>query len=305
MNTQSSAKVAVIGECMLEMSRTHDQLYKLGFAGDTYNVAVYLKRALRDSNVEVQYVTGLGNDVYSQQMVEAWQREGIDSQLVRDFPGKLPGLYTIETDANGERYLYYYRSSAAVRNLFSGDEGLVLAEKLLQFNYLFLSGITLAILHADSRAVLIETLKKAHEQGCVICFDSNYRERLWESAETAKHTITAILPYVDLGFPSFNDAQALFQDATPEVTAKRWYQAGVKQVVVKQGEKGYGLCDESGYQYVEVASVKQVDTTAAGDSFDGTLLASLINGDDFILAAQRAAKVAAVVVAHKGAIVNL
>ena len=223
---------------------------------------------------------------------------------MRNFPDKLPGLYTIETDVNGERYFYYYRSSAAVRHLFSGEEGLLLAEKLLQYDYLFLSGITLAVLHPESRAVLIKTLKKAHEKGCVICFDSNYRERLWESVAVAQQTVTDVLAYVSLGFPSFNDAQALFQDSTPEMTAKRWYHAGVKQVVVKLGKKGYGLCDANGYSLVEVMAVKQIDMTAAGDSFDGTLLAALINGDDLVQAAAQAAKVAAKVVAHKGAIIS-
>ncbi|MCH9643660.1 MAG: sugar kinase [Gammaproteobacteria bacterium] len=303
-NSESNTNIAVIGECMLEMSCAHDNHYRLSFAGDTYNVAVYLKRALRIATASVEYVTALGNDLYSQQMIEMWHSEGIESHLVRHFADKLPGLYTIETDASGERQFYYYRSSAAVRDLFAGDDGSGLAEKLLGFKYLFLSAITLAVLHSESRRVLIEVLREAHKRGCIIVFDSNYRQRLWESEDQARSVIDEVLPFVSLGFPSFNDAQALFSDKTPEQTAQRWRQAGVKQVAVKLGEKGYGLCDDSGYEFVAVTPVKQIDTTAAGDSFDGTLLASLINGDDFKVAAAKAAAIAAKVVAHKGAIIQ-
>ena len=53
-----------------------------------------------------------------------------------------------------------------------------------------------------------------------------------------------------------------------------------------------------------VTAVTQVDTTAAGDSFDGVFLASLINGDDIARAASKAARAAAIVVGHKGAIID-
>jgi 2-dehydro-3-deoxygluconokinase len=304
MKQQRCAKIAVIGECMLEMSAAHDSYYKLAFAGDTYNVAVYLKRALRLSNVVVEYVTALGHDVYSQQMVHAWQEEGIGSSLVRHLTGKLPGLYTIETDQHGERSFYYYRSSAAVRDLFLGEGGMQLAQQLLEYDYLFLSGITLAVMHPEGRELLIDTIKKAYKKGCMICFDSNYRSSLWSSVNTARTVISELLPYVHLGLPSFNDANALFGDETPEKTYQRWHDGGVGQVIVKMGEAGYGIGDKDGYRHIPVSPVKQVDTTAAGDAFDGALLAAIMNGDDLSSAAAFAAKVAAVVVAHKGAIVD-
>ena len=226
MDRNQDLKVAIIGECMLEMSAAHDHYYQLAFAGDTYNVAVYMKRQLNDHGVRVEYVTALGDDSYSQQMVAVWQQEGIDSHHVRHMKDKLPGLYTIETDQHGERQFYYYRSSAAVKDLFVGDEGQRLSQTLINYDYIFFSGITLAVLNPSSRDILISTIKKAHQAGCIVCFDNNYRQRLWESKAQAQAVITEILPYVSIGLPSFSDAQELFGDTSAKATYDRWYAAG-------------------------------------------------------------------------------
>ena len=109
-------RVAAIGECMIELRHTGAQTLKLGFGGDTLNTAVYLARAGRDADIRVDYVTALGDDPYSQGMVDAWRGESVGTDLVARLPGRLPGLYIIRTDERGERSFTYFRSAAAARS---------------------------------------------------------------------------------------------------------------------------------------------------------------------------------------------
>ena len=107
-------RVACIGECMIELkqaSRAGSGLYSRGFGGDTLNTAVYLARL----GVAVDYVTALGDDPLSAEMIAGWQAEGVGTAKVARLPGKLPGLYLIMTDAKGERRFFHWRESAAAR----------------------------------------------------------------------------------------------------------------------------------------------------------------------------------------------
>ena len=73
-------KVAVIGECMVELvSKQGDTLHK-GFAGDTYNTAIYLNRCA--ANVSVSYLTALGDDFLSSELLARMSEEGINSEYV-------------------------------------------------------------------------------------------------------------------------------------------------------------------------------------------------------------------------------
>ena len=107
-------RVACLGECMMELTERADGHLARRFGGDTLNTAVYLSRL----GVAAGYVTALGTDPFSDEMVAAWQDEGIDTGAVLRVPGTLPGLYLIQTDPAGERRFHYWRDSAPVRRLF-------------------------------------------------------------------------------------------------------------------------------------------------------------------------------------------
>ena len=102
-------KVACIGECMVEFRQVPRGLYSRAFGGDTLNTAVYLARL----DVNVDYLTALGDDALSDEMIAAWNAESIGTRRVARLPGKLPGLYMIQTDANGERQFFHWRSPLA------------------------------------------------------------------------------------------------------------------------------------------------------------------------------------------------
>ena len=297
--------IAVIGEAMLELSHQNASLLSLAFAGDTLNFAIYLRRLLHDQAFDLHYVTALGQDIYSDNMLENWRKEGLNTDLIRRIENKLPGLYLIRTDEKGERTFYFYRSASAARELFKGDI-VNLSQNLLAMDYLYLSGITLAILDEASRECLWNILKAAKQAGAQIIFDSNYRAALWSSPQSAKEAIQQILQFVDIALPTFIDDQLVFGDSTPEVCAQRLLKSGVTEVVVKCGAEPALVANINQQQRVPACVTnKVIDTTGAGDSFNSAYLAARLLGIEPIKAALWGHALAAKVIAQPGAIIPL
>lgn len=142
-------KIAVIGECMIELSQKGADVQR-GFGGDTLNTSVYIARQVDSAALAVHYVTALGTDSFSQQMLEAWQHENVDTSLTQRMENRLPGLYYIETDDTGERTFYYWRNEAAAKFWLESEQSAAICEALATFDYLYLSGISLAILSPTS-----------------------------------------------------------------------------------------------------------------------------------------------------------
>src|SRR3989338_5314456 len=180
---------AAIGECMLELRHQDSHHLILGFAGDTYNALVYFTRSCINYPLTSHYITAVGDDPYSDMMLAAFQQEKINTTLVQRLAKQLPGLYFIQTDVQGERRFYYYRQQAAARQLFNEEISKQLNQSLCEFDYLFLSGISLAILDPANRQRLYENLSFAKQHGARICFDTNYRARLWPDIATAQQAM--------------------------------------------------------------------------------------------------------------------
>jgi 2-dehydro-3-deoxygluconokinase len=295
-------RVASIGECMVELTlpRAEDGAPRVGFAGDTLNAAVYLKRSAPE--VDVAYVTALGTDPLSQRMLRFFASEDIDTALVELRDDRVPGLYAISVDAQGERSFTYWRDSAAARTLFLPPAE-VMPDRLEGFDLVYLSGITLAILAPAARDALRDYLTGFRARGGRVAFDSNYRPRLWPDVETARRDIGAFWAITDVALPSVDDEIALWGDAgVPEVLA-RFAAAGIGRGALKRGAEGplpIGRVDALP-DFPPAARV--VDTTAAGDSFNGAYLAALLRGapEAACLAAGHA--MASEVIGHPGAII--
>ena len=283
-------QIAVIGECMVELRRAGQGLLAQGFGGDTLNTALYLAR-LGSQALAVHYVTALGQDGFSSQMLAAWQQEGIHTDWVQRLADKAPGLYLIDTAADGERSFTYWRSDAAARYWLAQPEGEAILAALGQCDLVYVSGISLAILPPASRQRLLEGLAAAHARGARIAFDNNYRPRLWQDKETAKEAYTAILRLADIALLTLDDEQALWGDEEVETCLARSQGFGVGEIVVKRGSEPCLVVTAA--QRIEIAALRLaaeqvIDTTAAGDSFSAGYLAARLQGADVTDAAAKA-----------------
>ena len=289
-----------VGECMIEMSGGEDGTYRLGYAGDTLNTAWYA-RARLPKDWDVDYVTALGDDLYSRQMRDFFNHNGIGTDRIPTIENRRPGLYLIH-QAQGDRHFTYWRGQSAARQLADDTDALNAA--LAGADIAYFSGISLAILNSRARGHLMKALHLARESGARIAFDPNERPVLWTSREVMASTITAGAILADIVLPTFPDEQALFGDASPEAVAERYLSAGAEEVVVKNGgEPAFVASRESQGWVAPRPGAKSVDPTGAGDSFNGAYLAARSEGATPLEAAEKAHALAAIVIGHKGALV--
>ena len=296
------SKIASIGECMLEISGAQSQpdLRRLGFGGDTLNTAIYLARL----GVPVDYVTALGDDPYSERMVEAWRGEQVGTGLVQRVAGRLPGLYMIEVDEHGERRFYYWRQQAPARDIFGNAQTDSLCQDLLRYEWLYLSGISLSLYGEAGRERLFDLLRQIRAQGGKVAFDSNYRPRAWSSVEVARREIRDQLALTDVVLSSLEDETGLHGASTAEQACDRIHGFGPATVVIKQGGEGCVVSIKGRKTVVPAVKVdKIVDATAAGDSFNAGFLAATLKGEEPMQAARLGHRCAAIVIGHHGAIV--
>ncbi|MGO1268437.1 MAG: PfkB family carbohydrate kinase, partial [Pseudomonas bubulae] len=156
-------RVALVGECMIEMRGLPGALFSQTFGGDTLNAAVYLSRLGAGNGIVADYVTAIGADAFSVAMRQLWRDEGVGDQHVRVIKDALPGLYFIQTDDQGERRFAYWRGEAAARRVFDGPEADDVLRALADYDYVYLSGISLAILTASGREHLMQALGQARQ----------------------------------------------------------------------------------------------------------------------------------------------
>jgi 2-dehydro-3-deoxygluconokinase len=296
-------KIAIIGECMIELFDQGNGSFKRTFGGDTLNSAIYLSKCSK--NIDCFYITILGDDPLSNEMIKLWEVEGIKTNFVEQIANSVPGLYMIQTDEQGERSFLYWRDNAPAKKLFLTQNKTNLINKLKGFDWIYFSGISLAILEEEGRKALFELLKDFRQSGGKVAFDNNYRPKLWEGKDV-KANMQRAYENCDIALPSIDDEFLLWGDDSLESVKNRLIGFDCGEIVIKRGSDSCIVYkDEKNYEYKIEPITNIVDTTAAGDSFNGAYLAKRLEGVSIEDSIKFASKVAGQVIGQKGAIVPI
>ncbi len=296
------ARVACIGECMIELKQAQGDseggLFSRSYGGDTLNTAIYLARL----GVEVDYVTALGDDPMSDEMIAGWAAEGVGTGPVVRLKGRLPGLYMIQTDEFGDRRFFHWRDNSAARILMDLPETDGILDSLATYDVVYLSAITLSLYGAAGRTKLIGALHRARKHGVRIVFDTNFRARAWPDPDAARAVFNEAFAASDIVLASMEDLLPLYPDQSDEQLMRR---IPVSEAVLKRLTPGSIVRFEGVSSEVKAEPVTRpvVDTTAAGDSFSAAYIASRLEGAEPTVAARAGHRLGGVVVGYPGAII--
>ena len=293
------AEVVAFGECMVEVGLTGPGQAAVGFGGDTFNTAVYLRRL----GLGVAFGTAVGaEDPFSAGIMRLMADEGLDASLVRQVAGRLPGLYAIDRDAGGERRFFYWRSESPAREFFALADREAVRKAVTAAKLVYLSGVTLAIVGDAGRSLIGELLGEARAAGAAIAFDPNHRPQLWDNADQARASVDAVVPLCRYISAEVSDLAGLYGEGG-ESKAAEWAALGA-EVVLRAPDHGVVVrAAETVLRMAPEPAVRALDTTGAGDAFNAGYLYARLGGRELRPAVDIARRLANIVVQHIGAII--
>ncbi|MGN0674716.1 MAG: carbohydrate kinase [Oscillospiraceae bacterium] len=263
--------IMAIGEMLVDFTAVTDKdgdiYYKQNPGGAPANVAVMAAKL----GVSSGFIGKLGKDMFGKYLKETLENEGVETKgviLDKDFSTTLA---FVRKDEDGERDFVFYRKNSADLNLNFSEVNLKLIDncKLLHFGALTLTA-------EPSKSAVINTVEYAKQQGKIISYDPNWRERLWESKEAAVKAMRSVLRYADVVKVSELELQIITDCANLLPAIAKLLNSGVRVVCITQGAKGCIIATRKGIERLPTFKVETVDTLGAGDSFFGAFLSKLV-----------------------------
>lgn len=294
-------EILSIGECMIELFSDEPiemaDTFTRSLAGDSFNILVAAQRL----GTSTGYMTRLGEDPFAEYLLRTWRGEGIDTSRVMKVPG-FNAVHFVALLSGGEREFVYYRKGSAPSTIEPSDLD---SDYIGQARIQHLSGITQAI-SSNARKTVLKAAQIAKDRGVAVSYDPNYRHQLW-SHDEARAAMEEVIPYVDYFLPNAPvDAQMLLGTDDPYEVVAYFRNKNVPVVAVTRG--AYGAVVGVGDRIIEIEAYLPggpIDTTAAGDAFNGGFLHGILSGSDVGDAAQLGAVTAGLKLRGRGALAGM
>ena len=240
----------------------------------------------------VTFVCKTGNDVFGHQAYHLFDDEGIDPSYVFSDPKNPSGVALILVDDNAENSIAV--ASGSNSNLVTAD----------------IDNSLDAIENSEIVLMQLEIPIKTIEYAAQIAKSRGKMVILNPAPAPTEPLPLSILKNIDLITPNETEAELIsgipvVDETSAIAAAKRMAELGVKKIIITMGSKGAMLYEDGEAELIPSIRVKAVDTTAAGDCFNGALTIAISEGrslKDAVLFANRAA---AISVTRPGAQVSM
>lgn len=262
--------VTALGELLIDFTQNGESgqgnyLFEANPGGAPCNVLAMLQKLGK----KTAFIGKVGDDFLGRHLRDVVESVGINTENLLFDEKVHTTLAFVHTYEDGDRDFSFYRNPGADITL-SADE---VKKELIADTKLFHFG-SLSMTHEDVREATRAALAAAKESGCLISFDPNLREPLWETLDEAKEQIAYGMSKCDILKISDNEIQWF--------TGKEDYTEGVKVlresydiplILVTMGREGSRAY--YGDMMVEVTPFlmeNTIETTGAGDTFCACML---------------------------------
>lgn len=273
MGTVGRVRTLLLGECLVDLvceqpvaSLADAPAFVPHFGGAVANVAVVAARR----GADVALAGGVGDDAWGGWLRERLTTEGVDLTWFATVAGVRTPLSTVIVDAEAQPEFAIYGDTIATLVEAAGPR---LDEAVEACDALFLASNTLV--GEDERALSLRARDRALELGRPFVFEANLRLHRWPAPA---HAATVCREMVDGAFlvkANAEEARLLTGERDPVAAAESLLAGGAQHAIVTRGAEGAVL--RGGGMRLEAPGVfaAPVDTTGAGDTFTGVVLARL------------------------------
>lgn len=258
-----------IGEILIDFTPNNElYTFKQNTGGAPANVASVLAKL----GCNTAFVGKVGDDIFGRDCKKVLSSTGVNTNyliLSNQYPTTLAFVCLNE---DGNRDFAFYRNNTADINLTEDD---INSSCYTDTKYFHFGSVSLT--SEPSKTTVLNTVKKAKENGCIISYDPNLRLALWKSKSDAKETILNTLKYADILKLSEEEAEFLFDEKDCKKVCQMIYQKyNLPIIAITLADKGcYTLIN--GKVYASKAyKLNTIDTTGAGDAFWAGILYNLI-----------------------------
>ena len=248
----SGEKIPSTGETILGDS------YNIGPGGKGCNQAIAISRL----GGKVNFITKLGNDNYGKLAINNLKKDNIDTSNIIISDKHKTGVAGIHVDRNTGK-----NSITVVRG---APESLSIKEiniNIIKDSKIFLTQLEIPL------DVTFYCLKKAKEESLINILNPapacNLSNDFFKLVDYFTPNETEAEFYTGIKINNKNDAKE---------SAKKLYEMGIKNVIITLGEKGLYYFNGKEEIYMEANQVKAIDTTGAGDAFNGGFSFALLKG---------------------------
>ena len=236
---------------------------------------------------DVTMIGRLGNDVFAEQSIKRLKSENINCEFITKDTEKSSGLALISVDQNGENHIVV--APGANETLTKERLGSVLSQ--IPDNAIVMMQLEIPL---ESVVSVIEFCKKSDKK---IILDPAPAKNLTPEFTKSLYMIT----------PNETEATAMTGVKIKDLrdvkkAAIKLLGSGSQYVLITMGANGVYLASQNDeFEYIPSPKVTTIDSTAAGDCFNGTLAVSLSQGLSVFEAAKKACRAASISVTRKGA----
>ncbi len=245
-------KIPATGETILGDS------YNIGPGGKGCNQAIAISRL----GGEVNFITKLGNDDYGKLAINKLKKDNIDTSNIIISNTHQTGVAGIHVDRNtGKNSITVVRGAPASLTIKEIDTNTIKKSKI------FLTQLEIP------KEVTLHCLKIAKENGLINILNpapaSELSKDFFDLVDYFTPNETEAEFYTGIKINDENDAKE---------NAKKLINMGIKKVIITLGEKGLFYSDGKEEIYMKANPVKTIDTTGAGDAFNGGFSYALLKG---------------------------
>ena len=222
-----------------------------------------------------QILTKLGVDGFGDHILEEVKPLGVDISKVLRTKEANTALAFVSLKEDGERDFSFYRNPSADMLLNASE----IEEEVFEDG---------GILHFCSVSLIDAPIKEAHRKAvefakkhnCLISFDPNVRLPLWETPEACRKAILEFLPLSNIVKISDEELEFIIGIADETEALNFLLQGDVEVIIYTKGTNGAEFITKDRKIFSDSFKVKAQDTTGAGDSFIGSFLYQVAEGDN-------------------------